>query len=444
MSVKWNLSLVWFGVSCCFVFSSSSLFGEDLPNAVKLGLNKSPAVKKAIAEATSAFFETKEVKSDRRPQLFVESSGGRAFRDRSIDGVQTGTGETLTSRDARISLQQLLFDFGASKALVKSAQYRNQFKEMLVEDMREEQALKICETYVNVYRSRCQINSINEQIRYLNQYLATARQDLNVSDQETLPQILIIESRVESAKGLLAMHQGRLNIMKARFKMLTTLNPDGKMKMCRVPTNLATCVNYLQSPRVKAADLAIRSSEQNMFAAQRDRLPKIYFEGRTGWGVNVLGIDGGDDEWSTLAVARWPIMEGGRKMATINKQGAEIDKDMAAKQEVIDSIKESVESAQFQLNSSLKRRQSAEAAKNKLVAALAEFDREKEVKQVGVLNLVNARSELLTANITSTDALFDQYLAAFSGLESSGGLLRYLGIEAPEVAPTASAQPVGP
>lgn len=404
-----------------------SLRAETLARAVQLGLQESPSVRKALAEASISFHEIAEAKSDRRPQVYVDATGGAAFRDRSIDGVQTGTGDTLLSREARVTIQQIVFDFGASRALVESADLRNQFHTMLVEDVKLEQALQIAETYIELFRLRGKVGEIRKHIVEL-----TKDRDLAIEQSvaDSNATALVIDSRIDSAKFDLSALDARILALSDRFRLLTTLDPGASMAMSRVPANLGGHVSIVETPKVRAAELAIKSSERDITAARRDMLPKFYVEGRGGLGQNVLGIEGQDNEWSGLGVFRWTPYLGGRKQAILDQQSSKFEADLAAKEEVIRSIRDSINLAQREIDGAGTRLRASRVASSGVAEALSKYQEllttgDADGRRVGVLNLTNTRSEALSIKLNEVDARMDAYLHAVRGLAAGGTLIRY-------------------
>ena len=401
---------------------------SSLTEAIRKGIAKSPVVKEAIAEASGSFAEINEVRANRRPQVEFESTWGAAFRDRSIDGIQTGTGETLLSRDARLTIQQIIFDFGASEALVESADLRNQFHALLVEDTREEQALTIAETYLQLYLLRLQSRAVRKHIREL----ADLRDRAEASeDAEGETPAIVIQGRLVNMKSKLAQFDARIDALSSRFELLTTMRADGSMSLGRLPSSLKEKVSVYESPRVRAAELAIRSSEKNVTAARRDVLPKLYFEGRGGVGENVLGIEGSDDEWAALAVVRWPLYQGGRKKAVIDKQLAALEKDLAAKERVIQAIVDEVSVAQAELNGAVERQRQSRQGAAELRDARDRYEESLDAgsKNVGLLNLVSTAQEILNSDLEAYSAMADSYLSSARGMTAAGQFLEYLGID---------------
>lgn len=404
-----------------------SAHGQTLRDAIEKGICHSPAVKKAVATATKSLHEISEVRADRRPQLFLDSSAGAAFRDRSIDGLATSNGDTLLSREVRFSVRQILFDFGTTQMLGESAELRNQFQNLLICDVKERQARLIAETYLEVYRYRLQSNAVRRHLGHLDVILSDAKTLEDVHGKE---ESVILEGRLISTRGKLAEIVARLKGLDNRFKLLTTMESTGSMQLTKMPTSICDHVKFEESPRVKAADLAIQVSQANLAAARKDKLPKIYFEGRSGIGENVSGINGSDDEWSALLTFRWSPYDGGRKNAVIAQNMAELDKDAASKDDVLLSIKDTVGLAQAELNGAIERRAELVRALRKMNEGISLYSEKIDGggKGVNLLGLANARREALTVELDSIDALVDSYVAAVRGLEAAGGLQCYLKI----------------
>ncbi|MDF1813600.1 MAG: TolC family protein [Verrucomicrobiales bacterium] len=411
------------------LFLTSPVSAQNLKDAVRNGLCESPSVRKAVAEAEKSFHEITETRADSKPQLFLDSSAGAAYRDRSLDGLTTSSGETLLSREVRFTVRQILFDFGTNRLLGESAELRNEFQNLLIRDVKERQARLIAETYLEVYKLRLQSNSVKRHLSDLGDILDDARSLEAVDGRE---QSVLLEGRVISTKGNLAEIVARLRGLDHRFKLLTTMDCGGSMQLTKMPTCICDHVDFCDSPRVKAADLAIRVSETNVIAARKDKLPKLYLEGRSGLGENVSGIDGADNEWSALLTLRWSPYDGGKQNAVIAQNLAEVDKDIASKDDVLLSIKDTVGIAQAELDGAIERRAKLGDAHRKMREGINLYQEKIDAggKGITLLGLANAHREALSVELDSIDALVDSYIAAVRGLEASGGLLKFLGLAA--------------
>jgi len=401
---------------------------QTLKDGVAQGLCHSPSVKKALAEADRSLHEIDRVGAGSLPQVSIDTSGGAAFRNRSIEGIQVANGDTLLARQARITIEQILFDFGTNRLLAESAVLRNEFQKLLIEDVREQQAGLIGETYLEVFKNRLESKVLEDHLSTLLKILEKAR---SLEVEEGKDDSLVLEGRILAARSKLAEVVARIKGLDTRFKLLTTMDCSASMGLVKIPTSICDHVDILGSPRVRAAELAIKVSEANIQASQKDRLPKFFFEGASGIGENVAGISGSDKEWGALITMKWDVFDGYRKKAIINQNMAELDKDLAAREDVILAIKDAVGTNQEELNGAIKRRSQLLAAKGKISEVLKLYQGKLDAgeKKATLLGLANNHREYLALELDSISALIGGYQAAVRGMVAAGGFLEYLGLE---------------
>jgi outer membrane protein, adhesin transport system len=404
------------------------LGAQTLKDGVEKGLCHSPSVKKALAEAAKSFHEIDRVSAGSLPQVSLNTRGGAAFRNRSIEGLQVANGDGLLARDARITIEQILFDFGTNRLLTESAVLRNEFQKLLIEDIREQQAGLIGETYLEVFKNRLESKVMEDHLSTLLKILKDAK---NLEVEEGKDDSLVLEGRILTARSKLAEIVARIKGLDTRFQLLTCMDGTAGMGLVKMPTSICDHVDILESPRVKAAELAIKVSEANIQASRQDRMPKFYFEGVSGIGENVGGINGSDKEWGALITMKWNVFDGYRKKAIICQNLTELDKDVAAREDVILSIKDAVASNQEELNGAIKRRSQLQEAKGKIGEALKLYQAKLEAgeKKATLLGLANNNREYLAIELESINALISGYQAAVRGMVAAGGFLEYLGID---------------
>ncbi len=418
-----------------FAFGIFNLLGQGyaqtLKDGVEKGLCHSPSVKKAIAEASRSFHEITRVRAGTLPQASLDTSGGAAFRNRSIEGLQVANGDALLSREARFTIDQILFDFGTNRLLTESAVLRNEFQRLLIEDVREQQAGLIAETYLEVFKNRLELKVIEAHLSTLLKILEDAR---NLEVEEGKDDSLVLEGRVLMARSKMTEVMAKMKGLETRFKLLTCMDGTAGMGLVKMPTSICDHIDIMESPQVRAAELAIKVSEANIQASRQDKLPKFYFEGESAIGENVAGISGSDKEWGALITMKWNVFDGYRKKAIVCQNMAELDKDLAAREDVILAIKDTVGSNQEELNGAIKRRTQLLEARGKISESLKLYKAKLEAgeKKATLLGLANNNREYLAIELDSIGALISGYQAAVRGMVAAGGFLEYLGIESAE------------
>jgi outer membrane protein TolC len=421
-----------------------------LQSAVQSGLASSPAAREALSQVRRAAAERNVALSALLPQIEIEASTGAAFRERLIDGSSLGTGRNQFAQSAQTMLEQLLFDWGATTRMVKSAALRQKVADQMTLDAQNRIGLAIAETYVGILQSREQI----AELQRLERDLMDKKSKAEASSGKTSggkQQVVLIESRIIDAKTNRIQAAGNLRTLEARFRILTALEPTVLVGLpdFRLPSLEDA---RLSSPLLVANRFALDASKVSVEAAQRGRLPKFYADVNFGVGQNVGGVSGPDNYYSALAVGRWTPVSGGRNLALVEQARADVDRDTAALEASDDLLEDALELAQATISAEKQRMSSM----NGLVSELQESLRDVEdsartggaspAEKTNWLTVAQTHAELSRARIGVIGARYGQKLAAYRALSSSGALCPALGIDGivePSTGPSAPSEEIG-
>ncbi len=399
-----------------------------LEQSVASALKDSPTVRKSISRARQAAEDIALARSRQLPNVMLEASAGGAYRDRSVDGISTGTGDPLLSRRASVSLQQMLYDWGASGKLVMSARLRQVYEALLVEEARQQEALLVAETYVDIIGARLKVNVIADRISYLQRFYDKAA-ELRKAEADT--QADIIMGKLSNARADYEKIRARADALERRFELITQRSPTD----LALPTSLPSAGDALTaldgSPKLQAAGVSVEAQKSNIEALTKDLYPTIYLEVTAGAGRDVVGIEGPDNEVAAMAVFRWNPFDGGRKQAAIRKAQAVLSEDMAAVEDVRLAISDRVATALAEQRGAERRYAELSKSIGNLAEATNTYEKlfDKSDSKITPLSMINVQSELNTARLDFVDSHIERFVQAYRVLSASGQLLVYLGVE---------------
>ena len=394
-----------------------SVHAQSLSEAIKNGLELSPSVRKSVHQALSTSADIKIANSARLPKITADGSAGAAYRDRSIDGAATGSGDTLFSRRLALTLQQLLFDWGASGRFVQSAKKKAEFERLLVLEEREQEALAITETFLDVIRLRLHDSVLKKGVTELSEFQEKAKND---GDSGIGPSVLL-EGRIAVAEANVENNKALLGAIENRYYLLVGQKP-GTLSLPAMPRFQQGMQDHEYSWKYAAAQKGIEASKMQMAATKRDWRPKFFVELRGGLGHDVSGISGPDNEWSGLLVLRWTPYEGGKHKARLEKADAEIDKQKAILMDVQRAVEDQVGNSLKKLDGAKARTATLEKGVVKMGNALETFKKDQTAK---ALTIAQLSSERVRAQTLFINAKVDQYKAAYAALAASGALLEF-------------------
>jgi adhesin transport system outer membrane protein len=406
------------------------LHAATLEKSVQSALRDSPGIRKSIERARQAAEDIAMARSKQLPNVNVEASAGGAYRDRSVDGISTGTGDALLSRRAAVSLQQMLYDWGASGKLVLSARLRQVYEALLVEEARQEEALLVSETYLDIIGARLKLNIIADRINYLQKFYNKAA-ELKKAEADTQADIIL--GKLSNSRADFEKVRARADSLERRFELLTQHAPADLSLPASIPHAGDALTALDASPKLQAAGVSVEASRTNVEALSKDLFPTIYLEVTAGAGRDVAGIEGPDNELAAMAVFRWNPFDGGRKQAAIRKANAILAEDLAAVDDVRLAISDRVATAQAEHRGAERRYEALSKSINHMAEAVSNYETlfDKTDSKITPLSIVNVQSELNTARLDFVDAHIERFVQSYRVLAASGQLLIHLGVESP-------------
>ena len=209
-----------------FLTAYGSSSGQSLSQSLTLMLEYEPELAAAGSDLDASRREIGIARSERLPSLTISGSTGYATRDRSLDAVVSGAGETLLSRQIGLSVQQLLFDFGAARTRTHVAKHNARAREMLTNGMIESRAVDLAEVYLEVLRARDQIAEAEKNIATHDVIAEKLRE--RVANGQSEADLALVVGRIGLAKTSLDTQRLSLELAEravSNFLLVSPLKP---------------------------------------------------------------------------------------------------------------------------------------------------------------------------------------------------------------------------
>lgn len=408
---------LFIAMALCVAGATPYASAQTLREALCLMLEFEPELNAAEYDTLSNREDQKIVRSKLFPRLSLNASSGVSERDRSTDALLQ-SGDTLLQSQIGLSLRQLLYDGGT--AVNETRASRNTFlaQQHLEKAMIEERVVDLAEVYLEVIRTRRQIE------------LA----ELNVENHERMRDMLQERVRAGGSRADLALVQGRLGLAtntlattklayrlaNGRFERLTGRTP-GHLTFPEVPRipNAMEEVDLSHNHEYLAAAEALEAAEHRARATRGYSGPRIYLDGSATMGRDVNGVRGEDDEVSALVVASWDLFSGGYNRGIQKREHFQVGKYEELKR-TADLQRQYTLSVLWQeREGSISSVQALERYATELDGVAADYQQQFEVGRQELLNILDVQSETYTAQSRLLDAQFD--------LDTSG--FRILGVQ---------------
>ena len=248
---------------------------------VEGAVERHPATQESEATTDEVRAILAEAHERRMPSVDLNVSSYRVLaRDFSNDPNNIIERSRATNRtDAQLSVQQTVFDFGASAARVSAAGARLRAAAAEAEATADRIALSTVAAWYDVFAFRALVE--------VTEGFVANQQELREAVAERIRQGISaegdtarVESYLASAQTRLARFRRLLANAEARFTELTGMPPPPGLKRAPVPTILITsrdaaALAAMSAPAARSAQALADSARQEARAAKADRYPQI-------------------------------------------------------------------------------------------------------------------------------------------------------------------------
>ena len=401
----------------------AKVFGRVLSvdDAVAIALESQPSIQARLSDYAAAAFRVDQAFAPLLPQITGTWTAARA---QSAGATLTGPRETTwtTTSVARVSLSQLLFDFGKNYA---STEVARRLAEVALEDTELQrqlvtQTVKEAFTNINFAQRLIRVNEQALQRAELN--LRSARGFFEVG---TRPKSDVTRAEVDVANARVDVIRARNAERLARVALATAMGLPAATPL-QIEDNLIyepismDPVRLLeealrQRPESRQAKLQADAADSRVRRAFRDFFPDITGGGFYGGARSDLS-----EIWELNVNLSWSIYDGGNRIARYREARANFEAAQARVRSTGLDISREVEQAQSNVIESQERIQAAQvavaSAQENFRLAQGRFD-----AGVGtILELTDAQLALTQAQNTEAQALAD-YRIALARLDRATG-----------------------
>ena len=322
-----------------------------------------------------------------------------------------------------IALQWQLYDFGADAARVEATKETVLATRATLLDVEQLILLRAATAYFNVGRTESLVALSRNNLGLLREELRAATDRFEVGEV-TRTDVSLAEAAVAQARSNLADAQRDLAQAQAEFTNVVGRKPgrlSGFPPLPRTETRVesAQAVAVRTHPEMEEARRQVSANELLVTAAYKDMLPVVTLNSN----VRVTEEFGDADASETASIGlnvTGPIYQGGRLTALERRAIAVRDAARGNLHNVRHNVQQDVVNAISDFEAA---RASLIASEQQIRAARVAFQGVREEATLGArttLDVLDAEQDLLDAETNRISAQADQYIAAYSVLESMG------------------------
>jgi adhesin transport system outer membrane protein len=242
--------------------------------------------------------------------------------------------------------------------------------------------------------------------------------------------VLQAKSRLQLAKERRVAFEGRLRQAEAAYQQVFGDAPDvadlnqpmPPIALLPVDEDAAVQMALTENPALKVAAKGIAIAEEERRAARADYFPKFDLVARSSWENNVDGVEGLREDYSFLVRMTWEIFSGFETRSRVASAAHTYQQRISENYDATRHVSEDVRRAWEDLDTSRKRVELLQNAVNIAEEVYVARQKLRESGKESSLNVLDALSELKTAQINFVDASYDARIAVYRVLRAMGRL----------------------
>lgn len=401
---------------------------EQLGQQLKDALADQPRVQQQLARQRAVALQVDEARAERRPQVRMGLEHRSSLRDVDRNAFDRGT-----RVDAVASIDQLLFDFGASGQRLQSARLGAEAEAWASQDHVEQVLMDALHAWYEVLQGRALVALAEDNVARHEQILEDV-QDRRSAGAGSRADVLRARSRIADARSSLVTLRGQLAGARNRYVELFGIEPSEPalpmlpLEMTAVDVDQALERALQQNSGINRSLKEVDASAASARAERNDRLPRLSLslQGRQ-FDVDDRAVS--DTDLAVLLNLEYAAYTGGAASARVGQADARLERARhertALQRELHNRLRSAVTDAQASRESWQAQTLAVEADREALEAYRAQF----ALGRRGLTDLLDARRDLFQSVQQLVEQRVAWDLARFNYLFVSGRLLPTLNLQ---------------
>ncbi len=390
----------------------------------KAALSRLKAEEASIGVASAAFWPTLDLTGDIGQRRSEEDSEGPSEEVR------------IDHQEASLSFRQNLFNGFNTVNSVDSARKDTQAEQWRLYSTLEDLALQITDAYLKVLERQDLLGLAEENLELHNEIFDQIEQRTRQGVARS-SDLIQVEGRRARANANLINARNNLMDAESAYRAIAGYSPMDLefpgFAHLRLPADLASAIKqgWENHPDLKAAELAIESSESAYSSRKSSYLPSLDAELDQKWTGGIEGQSG--DVMETVGMLRFSynLFNGGGDKARLLESAYQAEESRSEKTRLMRDVEERMRIAWAAFEYTSGQRQYLllhEHASRETVAAYRE---QFNIGKRTLLDLLDTENELFQSSISLTSAVYQETYARYRVLAAGGQLLQNMGFVLP-------------
>lgn len=405
-------------MATAMAFWGSSVSAEPIAAALASAYTNNPDILSAVLAAQASAENIVTAKAGLMPNISASAGLTDSF---SV----TGQTNSLSS-SVSLNYSQNIFDNGVTDARAEAARAGAEAQMHAVKNTEQNVLLSAAQAYINVVRDRSIVQLRRETVAFLEAQVQAADDRLGVGEG-TQTEVSQAQSRLAQSLADQQSAASNLAVSEANYVRYVGHAPSSLVLEFPFESKLPTSVEQAQAladaghPAIMASLAQVRAAKAQSEAAKSAYGPTVSVSGGVSANNNFTSGMGGVSGSIGISV-RVPIYQGGSLGANIRQTNLGEIRSEVDSHSVRDLIRAQIAQAWSSLRTAAAFIAAVQAAEDATQQVLNAVNEEFQVGQKTQLDVLNARSDLTSVQISKVQAQATRVTAAFSLLAATGRL----------------------
>ena len=396
--------------------------GISLSEAVSSMMDEFPRIKSGNAGVGIREKEIDTIRSERRPQFGLSLRGGE-------ERFLRGSSDFALAKMGAYSLEasQLLFDGGSTKSRIAEARANRLRGEIDLENTRQDLALELSQTFVDILKYRELIGFAEESVR-IHQTALEKTSDKFSAGAGPKADVELVTARLAMAQATLEARHRQLAQATTAYQKFTGEFPgdliEPEFPDWALPISFDE-VDLARNPLVQSARARMDANRARLDVARSAFSPQfsLFLQGDSVDSARTLDRT---EDASALIVMSYDIFGGGRRRAELQKTQLILDQSGYDLEDTEAEIRARFLNAWNDFIIAEERLYQLQSYRDSMTSVVSAYQRQFELGQRALINVLDVENELFSAKSSVEEERYNRLQAAYRTLAAMGSLLEVI------------------
>lgn len=425
--------LTLLAVAVTLAMGTANLQAADLQGTIADSIADNPVVKRALKTYEAVIQEVEQARAGYFPKVDATLGYGYEWTKRQGDDDIE-----LNRREARLNLNQMIFDGGLTSSEVERQQARMRSAQSDLRDVAENYVLEAGRAYLELLRREQLLNAAKETL-YNHVRIFEQIKRRSESGMGSLASIQQAEGRLALAEVNALAAENDLLDSRANYERVIGMAPDEVLEpvaemIAPLPESLAQAYEQTQTqhPVMAVAQADVEAAIAQREAADSRMYPRLDLELERRWDRNLDGFPGPNEDFTAMLRLRYNLYNGGGDQARVRRTEHQLGEAQAIQRDALRQAKQSLELSWNAYEILTRQMEFLSDHLTSTEQTRDAYQKQFDIGQRTLLDLLDTENEVFSARNQLVEAQIDHQIAQLRILNATGTLLTALDIPLPE------------